>query len=729
MTQFSKVEAGKITAFVEANCRQVASPLRQAKLRSLIRHNFFWQGHHYIGPRVSGNGQVNWAPVSDVFNAQDDEGRRAYFNSLNFYKGDAKKLIGILGRTPNATVTAVNQRDDDQVSCAEDAQQILENLRWHWDVEALNAYLVFCLWTCGPAYGYTPFGVDGRKFGKTQIPKFRNESIEVEPGVFEDIPVTDGYDEFDNGAVSLIIATDYQVTKPPRIKSIEDANWLVFEREVDKASVLSTYPEAKQRYKEIGSQAGGDTMGRTARDASASPVPYSRPTTKGYWTETLVWLKPAMYDLMEVDGAGDEGTAARWRREHPDGVKLVIVEGTLLREESENLDDVWFECPAEVGHSLDEPALGDETARLNRAIDDTFNVVTEVAEKGSPVILYDAEVIDPLAIHQHSKNPVDWIPVTSGAGGDIKKGIWESEPVEVAPASLQLLDMAKNAMRENSGVTPALWGGETKQQTLGEAEINRNMALLPHNVTWNFMRRFWSGVFTNGIRQTARFNYSKAYFGGGRGKPVRELEMPKMRALLNGNWEVETEEAIPQTWGQKRAQTIQILDRGPELWSMFGMGDPRNVKSLLKTMGNTAFVLPGEKQRDKTLADIAVLLREQPVMPQMPGQPPMSSRPADQFEDDHQLVVQIVREWAIDQPGRQARAENPQGYMNVILWAQEHASMVPPPPEAMGPDGAPPPGAEAPPPQTDIGSMPPAGIDPSSPLVPEELAGLALEGA
>ena len=102
------------------------------------------------------------------------------------------------------------------------------------------------------------------------------------------------------------------------------------------------------------------------------------------------------------------------------------------------------------------------------------------------------------------------------------------------------------------------------------------------------------------------------------------------------------------------------------------------------------------------------------------------SRPADEFEDDHMLVVQIVREWAIDDSGRLEKANNPGGYANVILWAKEHQAMAAPPPMPGEEGGVPPPG---PPPANDFGTEPANGLDPNSQLVPEELAGMALEGA
>jgi hypothetical protein len=60
------------------------------------------------------------------------------------------------------------------------------------------------------------------------------------------------------------------------------------------------------------------------------------------------------------------------------------------------------------------------------------------------------------------------------------------------------------------------------------------------------------------------------------------------------------------------------------------------------------------------------------------------------------------------------------------LWAKEHQAMAAPPPMPEDMGGAPPPG---PPPPNGFGTEPANGLDPYSQLVPEELAGMALEGA
>lgn len=676
--------------------------------RKLQRNNLFWQGFHYQFPRRQHDGGIRLETSA----GSDTQGnRRAYDYVLNYYRGDGKKLVGILGRTPNAIVSADDEQDEDYVARAATANVLLTNLRWHWDVETLNGELVYGLWTCGTMYGYTPYVADSRRYGKTDVPVIESRRVMVEPAayvcwncgtynraqgacvecgtvlsredfrpaVYEDMQVPVAYNAYANGSVQFHLYSGYEVIVPSRIKSLQEANWLICEREIHRGELLLAYPEARPLLDQIngGANAGGalTALGTTSRSLAVTPSQVYTPKTKNFWTESLVWVTPAQYEIFEMEGSPE--LAERFRKDRPNGAKIAMLNGIVVRMEPENFHECWHECKAEVGQYLDTQALGDDYIRANRLIDDVFNIQVETAEKGLPLTFYDPQMLDPNALRGHAANPVDFLPVMPGTGGRIREALHTTEGVEMTNAPMQMATQALGAVRENAGVTPPLFGGETGSQTLGEAELKRNMALMPHNITWNFMRRFWAGCYANGIRQLAKYGYQEVYFGGQRNQPVRKLDMPDLGDLLEGGWHVECEEAVPMTWGQRRAQVNQFLDRGPEFWQLLGLNNPNNLSTLLKTMGNEDIELPGINERRKALMIISELLKGEPVQDRGMLLP---SIPADEFEDNHEFMVQVVREWAATKAGMRAREESPAGYANVIAWGREHQMMAMPPP-------------------------------------------------
>jgi len=181
--------------------------------------------------------------------------------------------------------------------------------------------------------------------------------------------------------------------------------------------------------------------------------------------------------------------------------------------------------------------------------------------------------------------------------------------------------------------------------------------------------------------------------------------------LAEGGFTYEAEEGMPMTWAQKRALIWSIIDKGPEVWQLLSLGHPENAQKLLDAVGFPEWNV--HQMNDKAKADkiISTLLQQQPIMG---PQGPLPSIPADEFEDDHQFMVDSVKEWAQKDEALRARTEKPLGYLNVIAWGKEHRlilvmSQMPP-----APAGAPVGGPQGPP-----GAPQSTGLDEGLPMPPE----------
>ena len=106
---------------------------------------------------------------------------------------------------------------------------------------------------------------------------------------------------------------------------------------------------------------------------------------------------------------------------------------------------------------------------------------------------------------------------------------------------------------------------------------------------------------------------------------------------------------------------------------------------------------------------IEQMLKEQPIeqppqLDPMSGQPmpapPMSSVPIDELLDNHKVEFEECQRWASDDPGQEARIQNPAGFANVRAHALAHQMAMmkeammnapPPMPPRGKPSGGPPP--------------------------------------
>ncbi len=733
---------------------------QQNKYRTIERNDLFWKGFHYCFAKTNVDGSIQW---STPLAAQNGNGgyQAAYDYVLNYYRGDGKKLVGILGRTPNMIAEADDKTNEEQVARAATANILLNQLRWHWPLESMNAELVRMLWTDGLTFIYTPYYADGRKFGHTTLPLYTIERLEVQPGSyvcpqcqgmsplegppfctqcggelgsadtippeFQDIAVPTGENQYPNGSVGASLHNSAEVIIAPKVKELADSPFLIFESEHYKGAILEKYPEIaadRQLYQLVDSgnpsSNSGNSYGRQVRSRVDSLYPGNTSSRKNYWTLSLIWLQPCVYEALIADTDTQRQELGRHLKElFPNGVKIPTVNGIPLKFEEESMLEVWQECKPEVGPSLDTQALGSEYPRANRLVDDVANIMMECAEKGLPMNFYDPQRIDPNTINAHASNPVDYIPVLPNAGGDMNNIIKSTSGVEMSPEPMKMLELFLSSTRDNAGITPALTGTDTSAQTLGEATMKRNMALMPHNVTWGFIRKAWEGGTTNGIIQLAKYNFDTVHFGGERNKPARSLKIDNLRELLKGGWHITADEQIPSTWGQEKAQIFQLLEMGPEVYEkVYGLSSPNNVQSLNTALGNNDVVVPGVNEYKMVLSIIKELLLGQPTQSMGPMGPQLlPSIQPDPFELDPSFAVMVVKEWVAVPDNFELKKTNPMGYANVIAWGKENQGLVPPPPgmEGQGGPGGPIGGGQPP---AEGGqpllATPPGGLSPES---------------
>lgn len=751
---------------------------RTRQLLMLQRNERYWQGLHYHFPTLRGK-TIEWSSATGhLLSTQERRNRGLYDYVLNYYYGDGLKLVGILGRIPNARAVA-NRNTEVSNSRANKANEIIAELAAHWDLESLQPELVLSLFKNGPTFGYTPYSSNKARYGSTSVPVLEMRNVQIAPDRFScrecfsetpfnevsplnpvcpgcqapfapesilpaehaEIPEVVDTLSFPNGSVECYLCTPYTVTTPFNLKNLDASPWLMYEYDEHISTLMAAHPVLRKergRFETFNTNLGWQQAATFARERASSPLSGYTQLRKGTWRYSRLWLKPEMFWLLSKDG--EEDIPEILHQQYPNGLKLTMVNGHIVKPEAEALGEVWACCKPTVGEYLYSAPLGNPYIRGNDLINDGYNIMVKTAEKGIPINFYDPNVLDGQALKENEAEPMDFFPALPGVSGRMRDAIWSTDPAKLNPVTTELMTTALSSTREIVGITPALTGQETVKQTLGEAELKRNQALQPHNTTWTFIRKFIARLYENAIVQFAKNSTGKLYFQqpSRSSLPPRELELGDISDLLQGGWHVQVEETIPMTYGQMRAQVWQIIQAGPPLWQLFGLHLPANIQAVHDIMGNNKLRIPGAEAREKVMEIIGRLLEQPPIVqPQMMmGMPPVTlpSIPADEFEDDHLLSAQIVKEWAQTKEGRHQKDVNPEGYANVIAWGRQHlqmanAAMAPPPgeepPSGGGPTPAPPANAK---PSLAAPPSGPALRPPQPPPRPEEMATPMLEG-
>jgi hypothetical protein len=148
--------------------------------------------------------------------------------------------------------------------------------------------------------------------------------------------------------------------------------------------------------------------------------------------------------------------------------------------------------------------------------------------------------------------------------------------------------------------------------------------------------------------------------------------------LQSSGWHAEADDQFPLTLADRRDTFYSMLKEfPPEVQQALSVLSPINIEEICELLQIPGFESSVQDQKEKTLADIDALLKQQP-MPAAPGAPPQPSIPIDQY-DNHQLVAIISGAWLV--ANQQVKNGNPAGFANVVaFWQAQTAAATPPPP-------------------------------------------------
>lgn len=777
--QFDKLK-NPLERMMRSQLRDQVEHSRAQHMLDLERNHRYWKGEHYQIETLNGN-RVE-VLSSGQFRAKSgaaaDTGVNDYV--LNFIRGDGRFLVGILGRMPNTTAVA-DSEDEAATERARKADKIIRMLWPHWNVEIVHAEAVRMHWLDGTVFFHTPFVVDASLYGQTKVPQYEDQPVQAAPGfyscwqcgeqteetnagrgcrrcgmplndidytppVYQMEPVEVEPLTFPNGSVELHAYTARHVTIPYRARSLASCGWLQLEYEESPSVIMTAHPEVADNLSAYRapshSNAYSDSAAdRQARIAANSYRNYGDLWNSTDWLYTRLWIQPSLYYqlAMEEDSGNPRPMAEKLTAEFPDGIKAVYVNGSLVKVTNERLTDVWTECKPSVNETVMTEALCAPMIPLNDLVNDGFNIGVQTAQKANSINLFNPNVINPQYFKKARGGVPDWIPAMAGLSGDLRGAVHTTTANELRPAVLEMMRSARSAGQEIVHITPPLTGMDSREKTLGESEMNRNQALLPHNTQWAYLRQGWSEAFSKAIVQFAKYTTGKLYFRSHTSLPPPQLEIDDIEDLLNGGWHAECDQSIPLTWGQRRAQMFQLLERGPEMMQMLQLGNPQNLKTLYEIIGNEDFKITGLELHRKVMYDIGELVKGSPQ--QSPDGRLIPSIPPDDFSMDHAYWVQAAKDWMNDVDlGVREKRTHPAGYENVLARAMAELEIVnlinaqaAPPPEGGGEGAAPgKPGAE-PSSGNQISSPPPNGMPLLGPAeepteTPEEVSAMALEG-
>jgi hypothetical protein len=224
----------------------------------------------------------------------------------------------------------------------------------------------------------------------------------------------------------------------------------------------------------------------------------------------------------------------------------------------------------------------------------------------------------------------------------------------------------------------------------------------------------------NGIKEMARYKSGEIFVPSNNPMtPTRRMVVDNLQ--LDG-WDLQSEESAPVTVAEKQERITGISQENPDLANVLGFSHPMNIEQMQRIFGVEGFYTPGAAQFKKCLAQIQLLLQEQPIdeFDPMTGMPTrMPSQMPDPYEfKDAMFMSEVFRAWVLSDVGQDMAESNPVGLENVKLFGGQLDLMAAPPmlpPEEGGGEQAP-----APPPQGEP-DLPPGPNDFGPGAMPTEI--------
>ena len=526
-----------------------------------------------------------------------------------------------------------------------------------------------------------------------------------EKGLEEEIPVLIGRKPIPKGREIIEVYGALNVRVPTYVPKQADAGWLVHYVDADPALFKDAFPDVKD-------EIGADSENSYDRSMRATSLT-SEGTSPGIQlaTEKKVWMRPWMINRLEKL---DEDVEADLRQLFPKGIYCAFVGKTLCEARDESMDEHWTITKAGPSKGVHADPLLQSMVPLQEIHNNLVNLFVMQVEYGIPATYADTEVFDFQGQAQQEVSPGYVYPVTPRPGQSISDAFYSEKTTSLSKETTQLLSTIESLEQFVSGSFPSIYGGPSVSgsKTLGEYDKSRSFALQRLSLVWYFVNVWWGETIHKALLSFIEHQVEDEALTS---KTAHGFQTKWIkRADFKGSFdrlEPDVSSDFPSSFAQKRAVIMQLLQLGNPTIEEF-LFSPENADVVKAYVGFNELKIPMSEQRHKQMREIMELIGFAPQESIQGGL--LSTVPVEAEIDDHDIHMEVLKNFLQGNVALDMRAENPQGYANCLAHYMEHkmvAQQMMMQQAAMGgsggltePGGPPPPGPPGPPPPKPSGT-------------------------
>lgn len=717
---------------------------RQEQIALARRNYLYMEGKQYLAPIMGGTGgrTVDWKPVS----IDEKNGKKKVFSSVyNIIYADGIKFVAVVGqRAPNVKAVPLDPMAPASVSAATDADTARLYLHQHWNIRRRMKEIGAYLWSTGPVFLKTQYVADAQRFGTVQIPRIETKPEVIRPAGMEcttcgmvavqmecpqcgapmnpfsyqdeitvEVPFENGVEVFPKGSVDLYLKTVFDVGVPFGERELQHCAWLTEDQMVPEWRLRAKYDLGEESINWNENERGSVEDAQLAKEMIESPTGVScvdRSTRTAL--ESHKWIRPDVYHAFSPN------LRKQLQQQFPEGLRMTLVGTRVVEMKHESMDDVWAVCKTGTGPRITDPPLCNGIVPIQDDLNDFINMGRETILRAIPKTFIDGSLLDPQALKDAEGIVGEVVRVKLGSNQSIGNMMGILPTAKMNEQMVPFGQFLREYSREIDGVQPAIYGGGQPATTFRAENQRKNQALMQLQPPFEEMQEAVRVATKNGVKQLAKYGVGRIQVTSRDPMvPTRHLQLEN---LLVDNWEMEAEESVPQSIGEKQERISALSQENPDMAAALGFSHPMNVAEMQRIFGVEGLYNPAAMQLKKALAVIQTLLDEIPLddFDPMTGQPMrVPSQQPDPYEfKDAGFMAQVFHAWVLSDAGQQAAKFNPDGFENVKLFGQQLDQMAAPPPPPI--DGAMPQpaddgGASAPPPPTGEGEpLPEAPMPP-----------------
>jgi hypothetical protein len=595
---------------------------------------FYDRGHQHITWSNQGNSFFIQSAGGMGYNSQGQQVQcPTYMDDFNIFQAFVNIVESVLTQNPPGVnfqpVDPSVPEDIDKAHSAEDYSHAWDRMN---DRPAIQKQIVrmFCL--SGRTVSWTRTEEDGQRFGYDEQGKPKKFQRTTIHGTLETkVPIT--AKEFDKDFLYCIVYDD------PDVKVAKEA-----------------YPKIKKKIKAGTAALGENNYERTARlgvlNGSRSQVQIGDSYTH-LVSRANVFLRPAAFegelfdqpleepddtlDTIKDEEEPDEEKSDSFSRDRsntpstrrvmtireklqqmfPHGCRSVWVGDTYAQSFAESMDDhVDVRFPYE-GEGMFRMAVMDPHIVNQDFFNDTLNGLREGIDTGWPDIWFDSEDEDLDAVRSQRSAPNSVRGFKCRDPKTMAQSIYQTKMFDI-PASLEtVLQLLMGELPQFQLATPpAVFGASMEDQKTASGYAQaRAQAMGRLGVLWGSLQRMFARIryqaalcAANCDQQTGQMTIP-APTGG---QPIR-VDMDRLR---KGNFGCYPDEdsSFPESTQQKRATVDKLIAASatnPAIAQL--VNNPDNIATFKRYEGLDELVFLPAEARDKQLAEIEILISQEPI--------------------------------------------------------------------------------------------------------------------